>query len=236
MTQSFFEVLGVVRKDKSILLYAFCPVLIGIIFYALLWTWPFYSILKQAKVWVEEQAYLQSWTGLAYYILMGMGLALFWLVISWTFILCVSLVSGPFNDIISARVEKVLKGEPPLSVNDSFWRTLGRIKKVMLNEIKKILCVLLLSFVAFITSWIPLLFPLSIALSALLVAASFLDYNWGRLNIPLKECIEDIKSSIIPYGLSGGIFLFFISIPFINLITLPYAVIYYTILFSKQNQ
>ena len=233
--ESFWESFVVIKRDKVILFYAMIPIFIGVIFYVLLWSWPFYSTLERSWAWVGQQSYLENWPGLIYYVVMGIGIMIFWVFLSLTFFLVVSLVSGPFNDIISGRVEKIIKNESSASVKDSFFQVLGRLKRIIFNEIKKFICIVFISLIIIVGSWIPLFFPFSIALSSLLVAASFLDYNWVRCDMPLKKCFEDIKCSIIPYGLSGGIFLFLISLPFINVIVFPFGVVYYTILFFKQN-
>ncbi len=233
--ESFWESFVVIKKDKAILFYAMIPILIGFTFYALLWSWPFYSILERSWAWIGQQSYLENWSGLIYYVVMGIGIIVFWVFLSLTFFLVVSLVSGPFNDIVSERVEKVIKGGASVSISDSFFQALGRLKRTIFNEIKKFFCIIFISFIAIATNWIPLFIPFSIALSSLLIAASFLDYSWVRREMALKKCFEDIKYSMIPYGLSGGIFLFLISLPFVNVIVFPFGVIYYTVLFFKQN-
>ncbi len=227
-----FVVLG---KDKLILFFALFPIVIGIIFYSLLWSWLFNDVLEQGKSWIEQQVSLGSWSGIIYYVFMGVLGIGFWLLLSWTFVLIVSFIASPFNDIISNRVERAVGGQCPIKIGDSFSRMLNRLGKTIVNEVKKVFFILFLSLVAFLISWVPLLLPLSIALSTILMAISFLDYNWCRHNMELKDCIKDLKSSFITYGLSGGLFLTLISIPIVNLLILSYGTIYYTVLFSQKR-
>ena len=81
----------------------------------------------------------------------------------------------------------------------------------------------------------PPLFPLSLALSALLVAANFLDYSWCRSGLTPSQCWRDVQSSLFAYGLSGGIFLALFSVPVLNTLAPFYATVYYSVLFAWQK-
>ena len=138
--------------------------------------------------------------------------------------------------MLSRRVEKISKGEQLESFSASFSIIGTTFIMTLGNEIKKILFILILSLVAFAFGYIPLLTPLSIFISVLLLAIGFIDYSWSRHNIPFKSCVGDLKKNILNYGFGGGFFFILISVPVINLIVSPWATSYFTLLWLENNE
>ena len=231
----FTQALKVIRGDKVIVLLGIIPLVIGIICYALLWSWPFRFALKQGDHLIEQYLSIGNLSGIFYYLLMGILLVAFWWLLNWTFVLLVAFLATPFNDMISERVERSMKGVNLPSMKESYAKMIKGLGAVMINEIKKISLIFCLSLMAFLLSWIPLLIPVSVILSALLMSVNFLDYSWCRHRLKLKECVADIKSSPLLYSMAGGIFLFLVSIPLVNLLIPCGATVYYTVLFNRQK-
>ena len=221
-----------IRRDKSILLFSLFPILIGFLFYIFLWMNLWGIIPKPDYAWLEKFSFVGDWIYYLFIIILNIA---FWFFFNWTFTLTISLISSPFNDVISNRVERAIGGKRPASLNESFLRMLNRLKKTLVNEVKKITLIFFLSLTALILGWIPLLLPFSLILSSFLMAVSFLDFSWCRHDMNLKSCFKDIKKSFWLYGLSGGLFMIMMSIPLFNLFILPLGTLYYTILFSRQR-
>ena len=156
----------------------------------------------------------------------------YYFMVNLLFILMVSVVASPFNDFLSTRVGKKLgEGESPPAVGNIF----RRVWRIWFNELKKIACIGSLTTLSLLLGFFPPLIPLSIVLSSLLLSASFLDYNWSRRSLSLRGCLQDMRRHWWHYGLSGFLFLFAFTIPVLNVFMVPFAVVYYTVMYVQGN-
>ena len=201
--------------------------------YYLSWSWLYGTLLEKARLWIESQISTTEWSNFIHYILVGLLVFCFWIIISWTFTLFVSIISSPFNDIISRRTEHVLRGCPPERGSESFKLLCQNLWKTIFNEFKKILAIIGFTIISIVMGWVPILIPVAILLSALLMAASFLDYSWSRHDMSFMDCLTNIRQLFFSCFLSGFFFLFLVSIPIVNLFVLPYGTIYFTIMFNS---
>ena len=230
MVASLKDALIILRKDKWTLLLSLLPILIGIGVYIFLGKWLYGDVLDWGTSLIEDKVkggWLSALSGVIILLLS----VIFFFVINWTFVMLVSLLASPFNDMISRRVEKITNGQQPPELSESFKIMLSRLGKTLLNEVKKIIFLLILTIIGFAVSFI--LPPLGFVISALLFAINFIDYSWSRHDLKLGLCVKNLKESLIPYTISGAGFLILVSIPVLNLFILPYSTIYYTILFTK---
>lgn len=233
MMKSFGDSLRIYKSDKWIILFSFFPVLIGIILYYFFGQWLYGDVYEWGKQLISskvESGWLSFLSGLFVAILT----IIFYFIINWTFVIIVSLLASPFNDLISSRTEKIANGQRPPNISDSFSRMMKRFLHTLFNEIKKVAFILLMTLIGFALSFF--LPPLSLVISALLLSISFVDYSWSRHNLTFRKCMSDVKSGFVPYCASGGVFLILVGIPIVNLFALPYSVIYYTVLFSKNQK
>jgi CysZ protein len=221
------------KKDKWIALFSLVPVTIGALIYIFLGKYLFTDLLGMGKQWIESSVSSSGWSSVFYYLIVGLLSIAFYFLVNWTFILIVSLIASPFNDIISSRVEKVLVGKKPDDVSHSFKRLFGNLAETLLNEIKKIALIVVLTLTGFFVSFIPILAPAGILISALLMSVSFLDYSWSRKNMKTKECVSEVKKNFITYSIMGGAFLTVMSIPLFNIFVIPFGVVYFTTLHTK---
>ena len=223
------------KEDKWIVIFSLIPIIVGGLFYYFLGNYIYGDLMTMGKQWIESSINSSGWSSVLYYLMAGILTIGFYFLLSWTFVLVVSGIASPFNDVISNRVEKVLLGEIPESVGKSMNRISLRFIGTLVNEFKKILLIMCLSLLAFGVSFIPMLAPVGVIISAILMAVGFLDYTWSRKNMHFKECVNDIRKNFFSYGIMGGVFLALISIPVINLFLLPFGVIYFTVLFTDKN-
>jgi CysZ protein len=233
MISSLKDAFIILRKDKWTLVLSFIPILIGISIYALMGKWLYVDALDWGKSLIETKVqggWLSALSGVIVLLLS----VFFFFIINWTFVMLVSFVAAPFNDMISRRVEKITKGQTPPELTESFKIMFARFGKTIINEIKKILFLITLTIVGFgISFFLP---PIGFIISALLYAVNFVDYSWSRHDLGFGLCTQNIRNSLIPYTLSGAGFLVLVSIPVVNLFILPYSTIYYTILFTKTQR
>jgi CysZ protein len=230
------ESFGVYRKDKWIVLFSMVPIIIGAVLYSWLGSWFFTDLLNMGKSQIEQYVSSGGWSQFFFWLLAGILTIGFYFLLSWTFVLVVSGLASPFNDIISNRVERVIKGQTPEDVSHSFSRLMKRLAHTLINEAKKISFIIILNILAFALSFVAIFAPISVLISALLMAVGFLDYSWSRKDLKFGECLADLRTSFFSYGIMGGTFLVLITIPVVNLFALPFGVVYFTVLHVRKSE
>lgn len=233
---SFSEAFRVLKQDKINATLASIPVFIGMLTYYFLGSWLYKTMFTQGKELIDKYVSEGSLGTVVYFITMTLLTVLLYFVISWTFVLLVSLIASPFNDLLSSRIEKKLKGEIQLTMNESVTRFMSRFLKTITTESLKISFIVLLSVIGFIFSYIPFLTPFSLFLSMILLAIEFLDYSWSRNSMSFKNCLTDLRQNLIGYGLGGSFFFVIITIPLVNLVVPSFATSYFTVLWFKNNK
>ena len=233
---SFRESISIIKSDKIIILLGLIPFFIGMILYYFLSSWLFNDVLVMGKAWIESSVSSGIFGDFLGYLMTGLFSVFLFFLINWTFVILVSIIAGPFNDLISERVEKRINKETPEDLSISISRLIRDFLSIIINEVKKIGFIISVTLVAFIISWIPILVPFSFLITALLFAVEFVDYSWSRNNLTFKECLTDIKKSFLSYSIAGAMFLFIMAIPVVNIAMFPFGVIYFTVLYVFNNK
>jgi len=231
---AFSEAWSYYKKDKYVLLFSFIPVLIGFLLYSLLGNWLLTDVYQLGNDYISSHVSSEGWLSFFSSILIVILSFVLLVLINFSFVLVVSLFASPFNDLISSRVEKLAGGEAPQDITRSLKESFGNVGRIILNEIKKISVIAIVSLIAFILSFFfP---PLTFVVSSLLLAVTFLDYSWARHEMKLGECLKNLKGSFLSYFIGGVLFMTLISIPILNLFLLSYGVVFFTVLFTKKRQ
>jgi CysZ protein len=225
-----------ILKDKVSFILALIPILIGITLYYFVGKNLFTSLMSYGQEFIS--GYVTNETvGSAINIIVGSILSIFlYFIVNWTFVLIVSIIASPFNDVLSARLEKKYLGEELPSFNDSMKSTFANFIQTITNEIKKISLIIILSFFAVLLGLFPILAPISILIGSIVLSTEFLDFSWGRHGMKFSEIKAEIKKNFISYSLGGSFFMLLVSIPFINLLVPSWGTSYFTILWVKNNE
>ena len=206
--------------DKKILLLALIPFLVGVALYYFLGSWMLGDFYELLKVSVAERLNMDPDGFLSYLILAGLGVVIFF-GINWGFVLIVSIIASPFNDLIVQRVKKKLN--IPTEGDEGFF---SRFFGVIANEMKKIGFILFLGLIAFVLGVIfP---PVGMIITFWLLTISFVDYAWSLEGLSFRDCMKDFKKNFLSYTFYGGLFSLLMSIPVINIIVLPFGVTHYS--------
>jgi len=229
---SFSETLALFKRDKVLILFALVPVLIGLVLYYFFGHWFFVDLLAYGRSWIENYFSTSGWTKFFYYMFVGLLVICFYFIVSWFFVMVVSILASPFNDLMSGRIESLVLEKKVDPIGEQLSHLFSKIFFTIFNEVKKLLLIILFSTLAWVLSLIPLLTPISFLLSAILMASSYLDYSWSRHNLRPSRCIGDLKSQFMMHSASGFVFFALVAIPLVNVISLPIAVAYYSRLFS----
>jgi CysZ protein len=225
-----------ILKDKINLLFTMIPLSIGSIIYFLMGKWMYGSVLGKGREIIQEKISQGGLGDFLYYIIMAIMTVVLFFVINWTFVLVVSIISSPFNDLISSRIEKIEKGEIPETLAQGFSKMFAKILFTILNETKKVIVIGFFTLFAIVLSFFPVLMPVSFIISAMLLSAQFVDYSWSRHDMKLGACFNDIRRNFFPYLAVGSIFILMVSIPIVNLVVPPLATSFYTILWIKRQK
>lgn len=219
--------------DKINFMLAMVPVLIGIAVYVLLGGWVFQSVIPMGEEWVSSYFVNDTLGDIFYYMIVGLMTVFIYLLVSWTMVLIISLIASPFNDLISARIERKVRGKNPEDISKGFAGLIGKLFKTLFNEIKKVIMIIFLTLIAFALNLLPILVPVAFIMTAILFAIQFVDYSWSRHDMHSKECFRDARKNWIPYAISGSGFLLIATIPIVNLFLPSYATSYYTVLWTR---
>lgn len=222
--------------NKTNVLLSFIPIIIGLILYIFAGV-QFYSF---AANYGEEMVsnYISSGTfgSIVGFLLKTLITILIFFFVNWTFVMVVTVFAGPFNDILSSRIEKQIKNEQLWNLSESLKLVGSNFFSNLFNEIKKITFIVLVGIFAFILGYIPFFTPISIFLAVLLLAIGFLDYSWSRHSVSFRSCIADVRNNLVKYSIGGGIFFLLVSVPVLNLIVPPLATSYFTLLWINAHE
>lgn len=233
---TFKPAVQMITKDKANFILAMIPVLIGLLIFIFFGKWIYTELATEGQKLIESYISEGVMGSIVYWLVSIILTVILYFIINFTFVLIVSLIASPFNDLLSSRIEKKYHHEKTPTFSESLTFLSGKLVATLFNEVKKISMIVVLSMIAFILSYIPILTPLSIFINALLLAVGFVDYTWARKNLTFGACFSDLRKNLFGYGFSGGFFFIIVSIPIINLIVPPLATSYYTLFWIKNNE
>jgi len=131
IVSTFSQAFSIYRKDKFIIMLSMIPIVIGAILFYLLGAWMYGDLLASGKSFLSGYISSDGLLSFVSSLLIGIITVLIFVIINFAFVLIVSIISAPFNDLISTRVEKIVKNEVPLSVKESFNQLLKKVFKVI---------------------------------------------------------------------------------------------------------
>ena len=203
------------------------PILINIILYSAALTLGYYYIDSLIN------AFIPSWLNWLHWLLWPLIFVSFLIVGFFSFTALANLVSAPFYGKLAAKTLTLINSEA-IDVSEQ------PISKVMLAESKRLIYILRLAIPLLVLSFIPginLIAPLLWALfSAWSMSLEYMAYpleNAGILFIEQKQLIKSIRWGALSFG---GIAVLGLSIPIINIIIAPAAVIAATIYVDEMSQ
>lgn len=159
-------------------------------------------------------------------------------LMSWTFVIVVGIISAPFNSLLSARIEQKLVQR--IIMDEDQKHAIEQVKSGMVatfkNEFKKLFVLLVMAGLAFLLNLFPLFYPLGVFIVATLLAVQFVDYSWSRKDMHFTACVKDTAKNILPYSVSGAIFLALVAIPIVNAFIPAFATSYFTVLWLYRQK
>lgn len=232
---AFKEAIRYILKDKVSFILALIPVLIGISLFILVGVGMFSTMQGIGNEYIAKYLGGGTFGEVVTWIIKIILTILLYYIINITFVMILSIIASPFNDMLSNRIEKQILGEDLPSFSDSMKGSVANLGSTLVNESKKIIIVLGISLFSVVLGLVPLLTPLSFILSAVVLSIEFIDFSWSRHNMTFKECRSEYRSHFFSYSFGGLFFMFLVSIPLINIIVPAYGTSYFTVLWVKSN-
>ena len=222
-------------SDKWILLAALFPVVIGAALYYFLSRWAYNYVLAlvdELPMHVSMPVWL-SGSVETFLLILFWVLAL--IAVGLTFSLVVAFLSAPFNDFIVGRTFRSLAKLEKKDVKELEGQSRS-IFWIFFNEIKKTLLLFVFLILIALLGFFPPLLLLGYLLALLALSAEFLSYSWSRRNLTWLQCLKDLLANAANYLISGFIFSFLLAIPVVNIIAIPYGVVYFTLLQHRREK
>lgn len=230
----FKKSFGFIFKDRVNFIFTMIPVLIGLAIYSFGFYHLYDFVMGWLKSYLEQMVNPDSfWLDILYFFIKIILTVLCFFLVNWTFVLIVSSIASPFNDLISERIEKKMKGVQLESLAKNFSKLFSRFFFTIFNELKKVLFIGTLTILALIFGYIPLLTPIAFCITFILVSVQFVDYTWSRHNLSFRNCLADLIKNVWHYLIAGGLYFFFINIPLLNLFIPALATAHYTQFYNR---
>lgn len=225
-----------ILRDPINLLLALVPSVIALVVYSLAVVAIYYNM-----EWLSSllRSYISSTDSatLVARILTGLMIIFVFVLMSWTFVIVVGIISAPFNSMLSYRIERKLVERKVESDQKRTMRELmARLGETFLNEFKKLVFIFAFAVLAAILNLFPLFYPVGLFIMSTLLAIQFVDYSWSRHDLSFGACVKDTLRNIFPYSVSGFLFLLLIAVPVINVLVPALATSYFTVLWINQQK
>lgn len=182
------------------------------------------------------EQYLPNWLAWLEFILWPLIIIASLLVVFFTFTLVANIIGGPFNGVLSEKIEGHLT-QQKINSNESYLNLLRDAGMGISNEIRKLTYIAVRAIPLLILFLIPglnLIAPiLWIIFGAWMLAIEYLDYPMGNHKMSFKQQIALLKNNRF-LCLGFGLVLLFMTItPILNFFSMPVGVAAATSLWVK---
>ena len=184
-----FGALRIFREHTALLKYAFIPFLINTIVYVLFIFLTIHYFSDILHVFISRPDVWYMW--ILYYLVAILMVIVLFLLVFFSFTVVGSLIAGPFNDILSEKVEEMAKGkveERPFS----FKEMLGDLKRDLPEEGKKVGFLVSVQAGLLLLNLLPVLgsilyFFVAGSITLIFLAWEFVDCSLGRRKLRFAE-------------------------------------------------
>lgn len=245
-----FRVLAVFWQNPRMWKYVAVPILVnlivGIIFYAglLFFGWETVeALLLRLSNWLDSLIVnLPTWLSFLKFTIVGLGFFLHFLLVSvlllitgFVFVQFGVFLGMPWYGQLSEQLEKLRLGELPKIEGN----IIQEVSRALLFEVKKLLLIVSVGIGLLFLNFIPGVGTLiasvtGISLAALIVCLDFLDAPLERRRLGFREKLSMIFRSLPASASFSLVCLGLVSIPLLNLLTIPLCVASGTLFFCDR--
>lgn len=230
-SRSFFSVFNSILTllKPELRRYVIIPLVINISLFSA----TIYYAYSRFSSWMDSL--LPSWLDWLNWLIMPLFSLTLLILVFYSFTILANIIAAPFNSLLSAKYEQLLRGEVETDSNESITQLITR---TLSAEFKKLTYIILWFIPLIIITVIPVLNIVSpflwIVFAIWMLSLEYIDYPMGNHNhyFPqVKQTAHQQKSMTL--GLGSGLFIL-TSIPFINFIAIPAGVIAATKVYVDQ--
>lgn len=209
------------------------PLVVNVVIFGSLIGWGLSGLVEWVNSWM---AWIPEWLSFLQWILwplIGIAVAL---VTGYAFTAVALIIASPFNNLLSEKAEELITGRPVAGL-EGLGPALMSVPRGIFRELAKLLyyvpmalLVLIISFVPAVNAAAPVLWFL---LGAWMMSLQFVDYPMDNHERSFKDVrIATSNRRLSSLGF-GGIVAACASIPIVNFIVVPAAVVGATILYVE---
>lgn len=222
-------------REPSLRAFVIAPVLVNVVVIVGL-IWVFGNRLDLLlDAWL---AGLPGWLAWLEAVLWWLGILLAVLLFSYLFTLLANLIGGPFNGVLSARVERLVTGRSPESglgvareITDAIGGEIRRWSYYLGRASLLLLLTLVLFFIPLVHAVIPLIW---FTFGAFMLAFEYLDNPMGNRGMRFADKLATLRERRWLNLGFGGVTTLVTMIPLANLVVMPAAVVGATLLWLEQ--
>ncbi len=221
---------------KNLRLFVLIPLLVNIIIFG-----SFIGIsLSFLSAWMDRLlGWIPEWLGFIEWILWPLIGIAFSLMTGYLFTAVALIIASPFNALLAEKAEELITGRPVDSL-EGLGAALLAVPRGVLREIYKLMYYLpMLAFVLILT-FIPVVNAISPVLwfvfGAWMMSLQFVDYPMDNHQLSFADVKEAVRSRRISSMGFGGVVALCASIPIVNFIVVPSAVVGATLFWCEQLQ
>lgn len=222
-----FRTVSMYRKHKFLWKYSFLPLLINVVLMVALFITVIYFGLPAIQNWVSGHGEHWVWnilSGLAGFFAFIVFLILTFLL----FLLAANIISAPFNDMLSEKLERSVWPEasrtwPTLSISKILWISIAEEAKKMLFLFGTWIMLLPLNLIPIIGSL--LYFAVNMYFTFLTLSLEYTGYCLDRRGYTFREkraFTRRYKHSMLGFGAGVACIL---AVPLVNFFLIPAAVV-----------
>ncbi|RUQ91508.1 sulfate transporter CysZ [Legionella septentrionalis] len=218
--------------SKGLKRYILLPVFFNFLLFAGLFYLIYHYLFPYSYYYIEQ---LPAWLSFLSTVFLIVFIISFFLLFLSMFTVMFNLLAAPFNGLLAEKAQKILyqSAIPSLSLAEITIRTIKRQGQFVAYFLPRFIIVCLLFFVPLIQPIYPFIWFL---FNAWMLSFQYQDFVMDNNLVTFNAMREKINDNRL-MTLGFGAFINFLSfIPFLNLITMPAAVIGGVILYCEENK
>ncbi|WP_129628651.1 EI24 domain-containing protein [Candidatus Oscillochloris fontis] len=226
-----------IRQHRELWGFVLVPILLNVVVGILLYTWLYMVGLNQIEQFGVNGSNLAAiLTTLAKVVyLIGLAIGVGWLMVRFGVVL-----GAPWYGQLAGRLEVIVSGQAEAETPLSVARVAHDIGRALLFELKKLALTLAIGLPGLLLNFVPLLgntlsTAIAICLGALIACLDFFDAPLERQHMRFRAKLGMVRQTFPASSSFGFLAAFLVSIPLLNLVTIPLCVAGGTLLVIEQQ-
>ena len=218
-------------NHPSLRLFVIIPLLVNILIFGSLITLGFSYISDAMDSMLSR---IPSWLNFIRWILWPLIVITVSLATGFLFTTIALIIASPFNALLAEKAEELITGGPVDSL-EGFGAAVLAIPKSILRELAKLVYYIPMALFAVLLSFIPGVGAIAwLVLAAWMMSIQFVDYPMDNHQLSFSDVKEAVRRRRLSSMGFGGLVALCASIPVINFIVVPAAVVGATLLWCEE--